>query len=539
MRPRDAYVHCNAQPPVLKDDTSVHHALTPTYFHLLQMRRYYTPHSPHNRGAAGSGLIKPVTTMNILLSVAIFLQLYQIFTSEGLPTSGTPVRLRGHQDIRNLDFHGFDYNLNNDGNTDAEQHVLSTLRDHNDQWRNSLLYVNGEGTTSLPLEPIISGGYGDGNDDQSAGNTTKPPELPFQPSKYNYSLTPVRTPWNLPTTPKPAMDDSNICIVVLSCRSNFEQRQAIRETWGQNQTNIFFIIGGPEPDNQNDKDWKDPNSTSTRLWKENELYGDLLDTIHPDTYRGLPYKLFYAVQWIATHKDMQHIQWILKADDDVVVRPNTLRYYVTRNLNPLAAIVIGRIEPNSTPHRTGKWAEDPRWPEGVEYPPWAYGSTGYVMSRPVFQYIAAQQSLYFYQGEDASLGIWLYESPLDVSWIDSPDFDVHSSQEYYDHSYSVVIGHDVSPERMRQLYGKWKDPQNIEETIHSNHTNTKGRIFNLELKGRYEYSDEYQELADDQISGYEGYHWGSGARDEELQTNPFVNDGDGISDSMEANIIMR
>jgi Galactosyltransferase len=546
MRPRDA--HCKAQPPALTDHTP-EHVLTPRDLYLLQMRRY-SPHNPHHRGAAGGGgLTKPVATMNILLSVAIFLQMYQIFTSKevtmmksGFPTSGEnnfPRGLRGHTGIGYPDFKDFLYNPNNDGGRDAE--ALSALPDRMNQWHDSVLYGIEEGTTSPPEElmPYLRRGYRDLDHDPSDGNATKPVEPPFQPSKYNYSLTPVRTPWNLPTTPKPAMKDNNICIVILSGRSNFERRRAIRETWGQNQTNIYFVIGGPEPDNQQDKDWEDPNSTSTRLWKEHERYGDLLDTIHPDTYKGLPYKLHYAIQWIANHDDLQHIQWILKADDDVVVRPNTLRYYVLRNFNPLAALVIGRIEPSSTPHRTGKWAEDPRWPEGENYPPWAYGSTGYVMSRAVFHYIAAQSSLYYYQGEDASLGIWLYESPLDVSWIDSPDFCIQASDAYYDHKYSAVIGHDVSPDDMRRLYDKWEDPKNIEEMIHTNHTNTKGHIFNLELQGRHAYSYKFQEFGDDQYGEYERYPWEESGQDEDLLEIPFGNDINSISDSLDANRIMR
>ena len=534
MLPHHPSANCEVKPPDLTDHTPV---LVLKLEDLLQMRgrSRYSPQHPNNTNQAFNGAggnFKPVFTMNILLSLAIFLQLYQICTNtpanlmrENFAQSSIifPRGLRGYDEHANPNFNDFFYNPNKGATSDAEIKDSPLQFDDEERRRrnrNFILYGNEEGPPESNMA-ILSGAYLDPDYFYHADvNTTKATEPPFQPSKYNYSLTPVRTSWNLITTPRPATNDSNLCIVILSCRSNFDRRQAIRETWGQNQTNIFFVIGGPEPDNQEDKDWKNDNSTSNRLWREHERYGDILDTIHPDSYKALPYKLHFAIQWIGNHKDMQHIQWILKADDDVVVRPNTLRYYVLRNFNPLAAMVIGRIEPNSMPHRTGKWAEDPEWPEGTEYPPWAYGSTGYVMSRPVVQYIASQQSLYYYQGEDASLGIWLFESPLDVSWIHSRDFSVYASESYYNHKYSVVIGHDVSPANMRVIYEAWKDPKNIEDMIHDNHTKTKGDIFNLELQGRYDnYLDYhgYHPGWDDQFGGFDGLPWVPGDQQDYLR----------------------
>jgi hypothetical protein len=320
--------------------------------------------------------------------------------------------------------------------------------------------------------------HGDDNFDVGMANWTVETEPPFQYAKYNYSLPAIRTNYTLPTEPKPT--NETIAVIILSERSNFERRQAIRESWAQNHSNVYFIIGGPEPDNLEDKDSSNPNSTSTRLFEEQSTFGDILDTIHPDTYKSLPYKVHFAIQWISKHPNMKQVQWIVKADDDAVVRINTLRQGVLRKFNPSLPIVVGRMEANSRPHRAGKWAEDPKFAE-FEYPPWSYGSTGYVMSRPVADYVASEKSLYYYQGEDTSLGIWLYESPLDVTWIDSPQFTLEDWR-WGTHTYSAIIGHDLTPEAIRECFEKYQDPLPLADYHHVNHIQQKGRIFSTVMK---------------------------------------------------------
>ena len=335
-----------------------------------------------------------------------------------------------------------------------KQHLTNVLANtpHHDQQRQN----NAKGHDTKDRET--------GN--KSNANTTHTKNLPFQRSKYNYSLPAIRTTDTLSTPPKPSRSQgasSNLAVIVLSARANFDRRQAIRETWGRHHPHVFFVIGGPAGsqlmNNGADADVNDDmnrTAVTARLFEEQQQYEDLLDTIHPDTYRGLPYKLDFAITWIGQHEGMKHIQWLLKVDDDVVVRLNTLEYHILRNFNASSPSVIGRIEPNSKPAIDGKWAEDPRM-ELATYPPWAYGSTGYVLSRPVMDYIASHPSLYYYQGEDVSLGLWLYESDLDVAWIDVPGFRV--LKLWHDQQYSVVLGHDLSTEAMRNVFGSWKDPK--------------------------------------------------------------------------------
>ena len=63
----------------------------------------------------------------------------------------------------------------------------------------------------------------------------------------------------------------------------------------------------------------------------------------------------------------------------------------------------------------------------------------------------------YYQGEDTSLGIWLSQSPLRVTWMCSPYFQNHGRCEEDEW---IVIGHQIGPEHMRECFDKldeWHD----------------------------------------------------------------------------------
>lgn len=263
---------------------------------------------------------------------------------------------------------------------------------------------------------------------------------------FDYTKPAVVTEFTLP--PARRTNQSTV-VICFSARDNFERRAAIRETWAKGNDNVYFVIGGPVPGNMEDMNKDDPLSASSLLFREQQIFGDLIDTIHPDTYKGLPYKLHFGVKWVM--QNLENVQWIVKADDDVVVRVKLLEFFVLRKMNPFLPQVIGTVAVGAKPHRTGKWAEDPKFTD-AEYPPWAFGSSGYVMSRPVGQYVA-DNDLYYYQGEDAGLGIWLAQSPLQTTWVDTPEL----RKEEGCHDKLYIIGHDLDTQAIRNCFGKLGD----------------------------------------------------------------------------------
>ncbi|KAL7578158.1 hypothetical protein ACA910_012599 [Epithemia clementina (nom. ined.)] len=254
---------------------------------------------------------------------------------------------------------------------------------------------------------------------------------------HNYSQPVVYLNTTIPL-PSSRYPNHITVVLVLSTRSNHLHREAIRETWGKNHT-VLFVIGGVERN--------ESSVVQEQLVTEAKLYGDILDSIHPESYISLPYKLHFGYRWVV--ENMKQVKWIVKADDDTVVRVGTLQQVLLDLYNPEMPIVMGRIVPHSTVSRKGKWAEFQY--ERDIYPYWPQGSRGHVVSRPVASYIASQHHLTYYQGEDTSLGIWLNESPLKVWWIHSPFFQNHGQCQDEE---SLIIGHKLTPDDIRNCYEK-------------------------------------------------------------------------------------
>jgi Galactosyltransferase len=304
--------------------------------------------------------------------------------------------------------------------------------------------------------------------------------IPSYLLRFNYTQPALRNPCTLPD-PR-LYENDTVIVLVLSARDNFDRRRAIRETWGKDHP-VYFVVGGPflQESNgsripitaanasQQQRDLMngtavhngssvDSNATDhppllagraldvqRRLEEEQETFHDLLDSRHPDSYRSLTHKLRFGYTWVLQRHP--RVEWLVKVDDDTVVRVDTLATAFLRNFNPTVPMVIGRIIEDSPVHRTGKWAElvypKPR------YPFWPQGSCGHVVSRAVAQYVASASNLTYYQGEDVSLGIWLDESDLVTTWVHSEYFS--NDRKCLLHAW-LIMGHEVSEREMRQCY---------------------------------------------------------------------------------------
>lgn len=197
--------------------------------------------------------------------------------------------------------------------------------------------------------------YSNETADSAAGD---PPTIPNS-GKFDWHLSPVRNKYSL-SEPHRYRNDS-LVVIVLSARSNFDRRAAIRETWGRRHP-VYFVIGGPV--------LPEDNQVQTNLLLEQARHHDLMDALHPDTYSSLPYKLRFAYRWITLN--LPHVDWLVKVDDDTVVRVDTLQNAFLRSFNPRIPMVIGKIIERSPVAREGKWREID-YPES-HYPFWPQGS---------------------------------------------------------------------------------------------------------------------------------------------------------------------
>lgn len=108
------------------------------------------------------------------------------------------------------------------------------------------------------------------------------------------------------------------------------------------------------------------------------------------------YKLKAAYAWVLGNTNAD---WVVKADDDTVVRVSSIGKFLSQ-YSPTNPTVVGRIIYGPPVHKQGKWAD-------MDY------SCGHVVSRPIVEYVVENiDKLHEYQGEDTSLGIWLDQSPI-------------------------------------------------------------------------------------------------------------------------------
>ena len=163
-----------------------------------------------------------------------------------------------------------------------------------------------------------------------------------------------------------------------------------------------------------------PNENKLR--NEQHIYGDILIMDGPEVYSNLPKKLKAAYTFVDRYLP-KSIRYIAKVDDDVFVRLNKFQNYIdvtfennnnNNNNDPLQQqpppppIVAGDIRSGLRAATGGKWKEVSQFKQSGFYPTFPIGSAGYLVSRPIAEYISQyQDSLFDYQGEDASLGIWV------------------------------------------------------------------------------------------------------------------------------------
>lgn len=301
----------------------------------------------------------------------------------------------------------------------------------------------------------------------------------------------------------------NMLVIVLSARQNRKRRQTIRETWGRGHAVYFVIGGGAHGANNRNTTTINHGSATTATPEDEELrqeqheHRDLIDSIHPDSYRALPHKLQFALKWIV--RNCPAAQWILKVDDDMYARVASVERILVPLFNPVTPTVVGRILRHQAVQKSGKWAEL-SYPHPF-YPPWPQGSCGYLISQAAAQFVTDGNHSLMYQGEDTSLGIWLAgaQNPS-VHWIDSPFFVNNGDCQLPLRSASttatslvssnvpLVIGHRITPELMQRCYDTGNDEWNMTTEsyfyleTHSQHMNRDND--QVTTSGRDRYMDD-------------------------------------------------
>ena len=195
----------------------------------------------------------------------------------------------------------------------------------------------------------------------------------------------------------------------------------------------------------------------------------LLDVM--DHYHGLTKKLKYSLKWAyesidfetSSHPNSSIVdsvtpKWVLKIDDDVILRAKSYEENLINRYPNTKYLYFGRFQFRTKPVlKEGKWAEKKYQKD--HYPVYAEGNTGYTISTDILKYLIQNfKNIKEYQNEDASMGIWLDDSPFreEVSYRTSkrirnigfkmPDLCVEGKgiEPRYSKS-TIVLGHRLRP----------------------------------------------------------------------------------------------
>ncbi|XP_032428449.1 lactosylceramide 1,3-N-acetyl-beta-D-glucosaminyltransferase A [Xiphophorus hellerii] len=122
-------------------------------------------------------------------------------------------------------------------------------------------------------------------------------------------------------------DDVLLLLFVKSSPKNFERRQAIRETWGNEsfvwselgvRVRLLFVMGVYSGVAQRFR-------LQHALQEEDKTYGDLIQQDFIDTFHNLTTKLIMQFHW--SHIYCSQARFLMTADDDIFVHmPNLVRY---------------------------------------------------------------------------------------------------------------------------------------------------------------------------------------------------------------------
>ncbi|KAL1478532.1 hypothetical protein MTO96_016217 [Rhipicephalus appendiculatus] len=164
---------------------------------------------------------------------------------------------------------------------------------------------------------------------------------------------------------------TTVLIGVVSKAANFENRAAIRDTWGGTALRMGFVVVfllGRTPDREVQK----------KVLAEHKSHGDVVQGDFNDTYRNLPYKTVMLIRW--ARNNCSDTDFVLKIDDDMLLSVWDLAV-VVNDLVGVRRSIWGCPLRDPLPIRNNhsKWYVSKEEYEPDTYPKFVSG-TGYLIS---------------------------------------------------------------------------------------------------------------------------------------------------------------
>lgn len=249
-----------------------------------------------------------------------------------------------------------------------------------------------------------------------------------------------------------------LLFAIKSTPGNFERRQAVRETWGQEgmyqggiRVQTVFLLGN--------SDQNEPDLTPLLLF-EAKHFGDLLQWDFHESFLNLTLKMNGFLQW--TTKHCPHVSFIFSGDDDVFVNSAALISYIL-SLEPTKAsqLYAGHVISTARPLRDpkSKYYIPLSFFDGP-YPAYA-GGGGFLFSGALLQPLyLVSHVLPFYPIDDVYAGMCF--QAVGVSPEAHPGFQTFDVKEQDRENLcihkSLILIHQRSPQQIKKLWNGIHSP---------------------------------------------------------------------------------
>nr|XP_043900722.1 lactosylceramide 1,3-N-acetyl-beta-D-glucosaminyltransferase A [Solea senegalensis] len=268
-----------------------------------------------------------------------------------------------------------------------------------------------------------------------------------------------------------SQDNVLLLLFVKSSPENFEQRQAIRETWGNESlfwselkanVKVLFALG-MHPD----LTWR--SRVHSALLQEDQAYGDLIQQDFEDTFHNLTTKLILQFHWC--HEYCPQARFLMSADDDIFVHmPNLVKWL--RSQSGAKDLWVGHVHRGSPPNRrkSSKYYvpyDLYPWPS---YPDYTAGA-GYVVSGDVVAKIyhatlLLKSSIYI---DDVFMGICAKAMRV------SPQEHVHFSGEGKAPYHPCIYDRMITSHGHTDVHSLWRTATN--EAVYSKYRGFTGSVY--------------------------------------------------------------
>ncbi|XP_038060151.1 beta-1,3-galactosyltransferase 1-like [Patiria miniata] len=244
-----------------------------------------------------------------------------------------------------------------------------------------------------------------------------------------------------------------LLVLICTIHKNFEQRRAIRETWGSPRETggkrviTMFLLA-----------YNEDARLQRQVEEECSEHHDLLQEDFQDTYKNLTLKTIMAMKWASTH--CPQASYVMKTDDDMFVSYDNLVKHLASTKAPSVNHAEGFLI-NGGPIRDpkSKWYMPKDIYPGVKYPPFLSG-TGYVMSGDVASKIYEESLDHKYLHlEDVFVAICL--DALKIKPVKNKDFHNWRTAYSYCRFRRLMTTHMVQPSEMHRIWSDQHRHHNI------------------------------------------------------------------------------